>query len=106
MEAPQQGGYPFALLLYRNGYRASVKGELDVPYLQTPAPARVPRINSAPVYGVSPGAPVISKVAATGTAPLHYTRIGAAGRVNDRQRNGVITGVVKTGRQLSYWRYR
>ncbi|SKC97317.1 Putative Ig domain-containing protein [Chitinophaga ginsengisegetis] len=95
MEAPHRAGIRLRYCFTETATGHQLKGELEVPYLQTPAPAPAPRINSAPVYGVSPGTPVIFKVAATGTAPLHYHASGLPEGLMIDSTNGVITGVIK-----------
>ena len=42
-------------------------------YIRTPAAPLTPRINSAKVFGVRPGAEILYTIAATGERPMKFT---------------------------------
>lgn len=64
-------------------------------YILTPASSLKPRINSAPVFGVSPGNPFLYTISATGDKPISFTAINLpSGLVLDRQ-TGIISGKVE-----------
>ena len=45
----------------------------EAPYILTPKPGPLPRINSPRVFGVRPGNPIVYTVAATGQRPMAFT---------------------------------
>ena len=62
----------------------------------TPPPPPTPRINSPSVFGVTPGAPFLYTIPATGERPMEFSVGGLpAGLAVDRA-DGRITGVLKT----------
>jgi len=72
----------------------AISASLGIPYILTPKPSKMPRINGAKVFGVRPGNPFLFKVAATGEQPLTYAAENLpAGLVLDVS-TGIITGKV------------
>lgn len=63
-------------------------------YILTPAAPATPRINSASVFGVRPGSPVIFRIPASGEKPMKFSvkNLPESLTVNDM---GVITGTLK-----------
>lgn len=60
----------------------------------TPKPSPRPRINSAPVFGVRPGRPVLYTIAATGQRPMTFGATGLPKGVTLDAASGVISGKV------------
>jgi alpha-galactosidase len=58
----------------------------------TPRSASKPRINSAKVFGVRPGAPFLYTIAATGDRPMSFTAEGLPKGLQLDQQTGQITG--------------
>ena len=58
----------------------------------TPKPAPEPRINSAKVFGVRPGSPVLYAIAATGQRPMQFAAEGLPQGLSLDPANGQITG--------------
>lgn len=63
-------------------------------YILTPKPSPIPRINGAKVFGVSPSAPILFKIAATGEKPLKYEIKNLPQGVNLDTQKGIITGSI------------
>ncbi len=66
----------------------------EIPYVLTPVPAAIPRINGPAVYGVRPEAPFLFKVAATGEKPMEYTASGLPAGLSLDAQTGIIRGHV------------
>ena len=65
-----------------------------IPYILTPKPSPLPRINSTSVFGVRPGSPFQFMVAATGERPMKFSAAGLPSGLNINHETGVITGIV------------
>ncbi|HEY4061961.1 MAG TPA: putative Ig domain-containing protein [Puia sp.] len=65
-----------------------------IPYILTPAPSPLPRINGPEVYGVRPSAPFLYKIPATGQKPLEYTATGLPAGLKLDSHTGIITGSI------------
>jgi len=63
-----------------------------IPYILTPAPSALPKINSAAVFGVRPGSPFQYTVAATGNRPMKFSAKGLPAGLKIDANTGVITG--------------
>ncbi len=61
----------------------------------TPPPAATPRINSAAVFGVRPGHPVLYTVVATGEKPVHFDADGLPPGVSFDGNSGRMVGAVE-----------
>jgi len=61
----------------------------------TPKPSPKPRINSAKVFGVRPGAPFLFTIAATGDRPMTFTAKGLPKGLQLDPKTGHITGSLK-----------
>lgn len=69
---PNQPGIELAYQFTQSGTTNSISHQQTVPYILTPKAPLQPKINSAAVFGVHPGAPLLFKIAATGQKPLQY----------------------------------
>jgi alpha-galactosidase len=68
------------------------------PYILTPQPSPVPKINSAKVFGVRPGSPFQFFVAATGDRPMAFSAKGLPKGLKINHKTGILTGTLsKTG---------
>lgn len=74
---------------------ASVEDTIEVPYLTTPPVKPEPSINGAAVFGVRPYSPVLFKIAATGTPPLHYSSLNLPEGLALDSVTGILTGTIK-----------
>lgn len=63
-------------------------------YILTPAPPKVPRINSAKVFGATPGNPFLYTIAATGIRPMHFSAENLPGGLSVNSKTGIISGKV------------
>jgi alpha-galactosidase len=69
------------------------------PYILTPAPPAVPRINGPELSGVRPGAPFLYRIPATGERPLSFSATGLPPSLHLDGQTGIITGTLaKAGR--------
>jgi hypothetical protein len=75
--------------------RKQITGQVEIPYILTPKPPAVPRINGAKVFGVRPWSPFQYKVAATGQSPLKYSASDLPEGLVINPDNGLITGSLK-----------
>jgi alpha-galactosidase len=82
--------------------RLEVTGEKPVatsppaepPCLLTPKAPATPRINGARVYGVTPEAPFLFTIPATGERPMTFSAVGLPDGLSLDSTSGVITGTV------------
>ena len=63
-------------------------------YILTPKPGPEPRINGAKVFGVSPGAPVMYKIASTGEKPLRYRVSNHPDGIYIDENTGILSGSI------------
>lgn len=61
----------------------------------TPKPGSQPKINSAKVFGVRPGSPILYTIAATGDRPMTFTANGLPNGVKLDAKTGRISGSLK-----------
>lgn len=61
-------------------------------YILTPAPAKKPKINTAPVFGVTPGNPFLFTIVATGEKPMQYSADRLPKGLSLDAQTGIITG--------------
>ncbi|MDR2472410.1 MAG: NPCBM/NEW2 domain-containing protein [Tannerella sp.] len=71
----------------------AVKDKPEAPYILTPPPAAVPRINGAKITGASAGKPFLFTIAATGERPMKFTAENLPEGLSLHAETGVITGV-------------
>jgi alpha-galactosidase len=66
----------------------------DVKYILTPQPSKIPRINSAAVFGASPGNPFLYTIAATGERPIQFAVKNLPEGLSLDFVTGIITGTI------------
>ncbi len=64
-------------------------------YILTPPAPAAPRINSARIFGVRPGAPLLYTVAATGERPISFSAEGVPAGVKIDAKTGMLTGTLR-----------
>ncbi len=62
-----------AEFVYTGDVPSTVDRSPEAPYILTPDPGPLPRINSPRVFGVRPGSPVVYTMAATGQRPMGFS---------------------------------
>jgi len=67
----------------------------DERYILTPPVAKSPKINSAKVFGATPGNPVLYTIAATGERPMTFSAQNLPAGLSLDSKTGIITGKVK-----------
>lgn len=67
----------------------------EAKYILTPAPKQTPKINSAKVFGATPGNPVLYTIAATGKRPMQFSAADLPKGLSLSATTGIITGAVK-----------
>jgi alpha-galactosidase len=68
----------------------------DEKYILTPPPPPKPRINSAKIFGATPGNPFLYTIAATGSKPIKFSATGLPEGLTLATQTGIISGSVKT----------
>ncbi|HVT85653.1 MAG TPA: NPCBM/NEW2 domain-containing protein [Chitinophagaceae bacterium] len=63
-------------------------------YILTPPPAKAPQINSAKIFGATPGNPFLYTIAATGERPMHFSADNLPKGLSVDPSTGIITGKV------------
>jgi alpha-galactosidase len=71
---------------------AIVSSIKEAAVILTPKPSPKPRINSAKVFGVRPGAPFLYTIAATGDRPMTFAADGLPAGLQLDPQTGIITG--------------
>ena len=66
----------------------------DEKYILTPAPKKEPKINSAKLFGATPGNPVLHTIAATGKRPMHFSVENLPVGLALNPETGIITGKI------------
>lgn len=69
--------------------------DTDEKYLLTPAPKASPKINSAKIFGATPGNPVLYLIAATGKRPMQFSATNLPKGLSASATTGIISGTVK-----------
>jgi len=67
----------------------------DEKYILTPPPAKTPRINSAKIFGATPGNPFLYTIAATGERPIQFSASNLPKGLMLDSQTGIITGKVE-----------
>ena len=70
----------------------TIDGPKEEAIILTPKPGPEPRINSAKVFGVRPGAPVLYTIAASGQRPMGFHAEGLPAGLSVNAESGRITG--------------
>jgi len=65
-----------------------------IPYILTPKPGDMPKINGAKVFGVRPGKPILFTIAASGIRPMEFDAYGLPKGVYLDRRTGVLSGSI------------
>ena len=73
----------------------TIDGPKEEPVILTPKPSLEPRINSAKVFGVRPGSPVLYTIAATGQRPMQFAADGLPKGLSLDPATGQITGSIR-----------
>ena len=64
------------------------------PYILTPEPSPIPKINNASVVGIYPKTPFLYRIAATGTKPIHYEATNLPEGLTLDRKSGIISGKI------------
>ncbi len=67
------GNWANARLLIKEGFTPGYVQNNDPKIILTPAPKNTPQINTAKVFGATPGNPVLFKVATSGQRPIQFS---------------------------------
>jgi alpha-galactosidase len=89
------GNWANAKLLIKEGFTPGYVQNNDPKYILTPAPKKTPQINTAKVFGATPGNPVLFKVATTGQRPIQFSATNLPAGLTISSESGIITGSVK-----------
>lgn len=89
------GNWANAKLLIKEGFTPGYVQNNDPKYILTPTPKKTPQINTARVFGATPGNPVLFKVASTGQRPIQFTASNLPSGLKISAETGIITGSVK-----------
>jgi alpha-galactosidase len=77
-----------------DNYRPRTIPNSDDKYILTPEPPAIPRINSARVFGATPGNPFLFAIAATGDRPMSFSAEKLPKGLKIDKNTGIITGSV------------
>ncbi|MBS1655891.1 MAG: NPCBM/NEW2 domain-containing protein, partial [Bacteroidetes bacterium] len=88
------GDWADAQLVMKNEYKPVQIPNTDKKYILTPAPSRLPRINSAEVFGATPGNPFLYTIAATGQRPMKFAAENLPAGLSVDPLTGIISGKV------------
>ncbi|MEP6674637.1 MAG: glycoside hydrolase family 27 protein [Ferruginibacter sp.] len=100
ISVPAKEGATINYTFIENSSMQKVSLQIALPYLLTPAPAAVPKINGAKTFGVKPNAPFFFKIPATGNKPLQYAVENLPEGIKLDADNGILTGSI--GRKGNY----
>jgi alpha-galactosidase len=89
------GNWANALLMVKDGFTPGYVQNSDPKYILTPAPKKTPQINTAEVFGATPGNPVLFKVATTGVRPMKFSASNLPVGLQIDSETGIITGSLK-----------
>lgn len=89
------GNWANARLLIKEGFTPGYLQNNDPKYILTPAPKKIPQINTAEVFGATPSNPVLFKVATTGVRPMSFSASNLPVGLQIDSETGIITGSVK-----------
>ncbi len=83
-----------AVFEYNGSAPVTIDRPVEEKYILTPKAPASPRINSASIFGVRPGSPVLYTVAATGDRPMAFSASGLPEGVTLNKKNGQLRGKV------------
>jgi len=89
---PENRSYQVLYTLEEGRSRKQVSLTEGTPYILTPAAGPMPKINGPEITGVSPGAPFLYKIPATGERPLTYEAAGLPSTLQLDKQTGIIRG--------------
>ena len=88
------GNWANATLRIKEGFNPGYVQNNDPKYILTPAPKKTPQINTAKVFGATPGNPVLFKVATTGQRPMQFSASNLPTGLKISTETGIITGTL------------
>lgn len=88
------GNWANARLLIKEGFTPGYVQNNNPKYILTPTPKKTPKINTAEVFGATPGNPVLFKVATTGQRPMQFSAANLPMGLKIAAETGIITGKV------------
>lgn len=88
------GNWANASLVINEGFTPGYVQNNDPKYILTPTPKKSPQINTAKVFGATPGNPVLFKVATTGLRPMHFSAANLPSGLKISSETGIISGTV------------
>ena len=86
-----------AKIVYNGKQPEAMLPPVEEKYILTPPAPIEPRINSAAIFGVRPGSPILYTVAASGERPMKFYAKGLPEGVTINSENGHIRGRTKRG---------
>ncbi len=89
------GNWANARLLIKDEFTPGYVQNNDPKIILTPAPKNTPQINTAKVFGATPGNPVLFKVATTGQRPIQFSASNLPNGLKISAETGIITGAVR-----------
>ncbi len=91
---PQKEGVEVRTFFKENKSGYAVSESKTLPYILTPAPSLLPKINGATIIGMQPGHPLIYKIAATGEQPLEYSAKDLPAGLQLDINTGIVSGSI------------
>ncbi|OGU54599.1 MAG: hypothetical protein A2V66_02385 [Ignavibacteria bacterium RBG_13_36_8] len=96
IEFPRQNQSSIISYIFELSYnKEEIIYKEETPYILTPEPSTIPKINGAKIYGQRPGKPFLFKIAATGIQPLTFDAENLPNGLEINKSNGIISGSVK-----------
>ncbi len=91
---PENKSYEASYFFEENRTKKEISSSEGIPYILTPKPTALPKINGPAVFGVRPNAPFLYKIPATGEKPLEYEVTGLPKGLQADKKTGIITGII------------
>ncbi len=88
------GNWANARLLIKDGFVPGYVQNDGPKNILTPIPKKTPQINTAKVFGATPGNPVLFKIATTGQRPMQFSAASLPNGLKISAETGIITGTV------------
>ncbi len=89
------GNWANAMLVMDGKNRPQHIPNNDEKYILTPSVAKTPRINTAKVFGATPGNPFLFTIAATGERPMFFAALNLPQGLSIDSKTGIISGSVQ-----------
>ena len=83
-----------AKILMNNGQMPENIPNSDEKYILTPKPGKEPKINSAKIFGVTPGNPFLYTIAASGDRPMMFSAENLPAGLFINPKTGIISGEI------------